>query len=598
MDLLSAVRGVHMAATLSVAGALCFRLLIGPFALQRVLRPAIALAVLAGFAWLIVQSAALAGSTTPIAALQAVGVVLQDTRFGHVLGLRLILLGVVAGLGWRGEPGRRLALAAVVAAVCVVLQAALGHAAASGDPVLEVSLALHLLAAAAWLGGLLPLWLALRQPGAAVAARNFSLLGLLAVAVIAATALEQAAALFGGFPGLIGTPYGQVGLIKLAIFAVLLVLAAINRLVFTPALERSQIATRRMQGSILVEVGLGLMVVLAASTLASLEPGVHAEPVWPFPLRPSGAALADPDLAWEVVQGGLMLAAGVALAALGLVWRRRRWRAGAAVAVGAALAGFGLPHLRLLLVPATPTSFYTSPTGFDAIGIAHGAALYAQDCAGCHGAEGRGDGPLAKGMDIPPADLTAGHLWEHSDGELYWWLSHGMESPRGGLAMPGFGATLDDGQIWSLIDDIRAHNAGVAMAATGRWPHPVPAPGLEASCADGRTIQLSDLRGHLARVVAGPPVPSPLIATVFLNPGPPRPGTCVAAAPEVWAAYAVVDGVPASALAGTAFLIDGNGWLRERLLPGTPPLTAAAIAEAARRFAEEKLAAPRGGHQH
>ncbi|MET4127472.1 cytochrome c [Roseovarius sp. MBR-6] len=37
---------------------------------------------------------------------------------------------------------------------------------------------------------------------------------------------------------------------------------------------------------------------------------------------------------------------------------------------------------------------------------AEGAALFAANCAQCHGAGGRGDGPWAKGMVPPPSDLT------------------------------------------------------------------------------------------------------------------------------------------------------------------------------------------------
>lgn len=35
-----------------------------------------------------------------------------------------------------------------------------------------------------------------------------------------------------------------------------------------------------------------------------------------------------------------------------------------------------------------------------------GKALYAQNCAACHGASGRGDGPMARAMAKPPRDLT------------------------------------------------------------------------------------------------------------------------------------------------------------------------------------------------
>ncbi len=36
-----------------------------------------------------------------------------------------------------------------------------------------------------------------------------------------------------------------------------------------------------------------------------------------------------------------------------------------------------------------------------------GAALYADFCAVCHGADLRGDGPMAPAMRVPPPDLTA-----------------------------------------------------------------------------------------------------------------------------------------------------------------------------------------------
>ena len=468
-----------MMATLSLAGALSFRLLVAPYPLARVLRPSAVLAVLGGLVWLVLQSAALAGADSISDTFAAIGTVIGDTRFGNVLALRLGLVVVAGALAWRSERRGLIVPAALLAAGAVILQAALGHAAASGSPVLEVSLAVHLLAASAWLGGLWPLWLALRAPvnqaAHAAAARHFSLVGILAVFAIAATAFEQGAALFGGFAGLVGTAYGRVALIKIALFLVLLVLAAANRLVLTPALEQSRIAATRMRMSVLAEIMLGAMVILAASNLASLPPGIHEEPVWPFPMQPSLLAFQDPDLAWEVTQALVLLGVGVALALVGAFWRRVRWPA---IVLGLGMGGIALPHLSLLLVPAYPTSFYTSPTGFDAIGIASGAQLFAQNCVSCHGAVGRGDGPLAKGLDIPPADLTASHLWEHSDGELFWWLTHGMDSPRGGLSMPGFAGTLDEGQRWAVIDYIRAHNAGVALGTGTSWPDPGAGTGI------------------------------------------------------------------------------------------------------------------------
>jgi len=35
-----------------------------------------------------------------------------------------------------------------------------------------------------------------------------------------------------------------------------------------------------------------------------------------------------------------------------------------------------------------------------------GAKLYAAECAACHGTSGKGDGPVAAGLDRKPSDLT------------------------------------------------------------------------------------------------------------------------------------------------------------------------------------------------
>jgi mono/diheme cytochrome c family protein len=46
------------------------------------------------------------------------------------------------------------------------------------------------------------------------------------------------------------------------------------------------------------------------------------------------------------------------------------------------------------------------PTSHEAA-VARGAALYAGYCAGCHGADGSGDGPVAAVLNIEPTDLRA-----------------------------------------------------------------------------------------------------------------------------------------------------------------------------------------------
>ena len=161
--------------------------------------------------------------------------------------------------------------------------ASMGHAAALGGTLghgLIASETLHLLAAGAWLGGLVPLLIVL-QAGtmreAAEAARRFSPLGLGCVLVLAGTALVQGPALVGGFANLVGAAYGRMILVKLALFLLMLGLAAVNRFALTAALQgqANRQARSRMKLTVSLEAALGLMVVMAAGLLASLPPGAH-----------------------------------------------------------------------------------------------------------------------------------------------------------------------------------------------------------------------------------------------------------------------------------------------------------------------------------
>ena len=76
--------------------------------------------------------------------------------------------------------------------------------------------------------------------------------------------------------------------------------------------------------------------------------------------------------------------------------------------------------------------------------LARGAALYAQNCASCHGVSGGGDGPAAEGLDPPPIafdDVVRAR--ERSAFALYQVIGQGLE----GTAMPGFSGAEDR---WSL----------------------------------------------------------------------------------------------------------------------------------------------------
>ena len=332
--------------------------------------------------------------------------------------LRLALLLAALPLLWTRRPAawRRSWLAG--GAVC--LQPALGHAGASGNAGLVASEALHLLAAGAWLGGLTPLLVCLPILSAARRRRRLRAVHPARPDRGVHHCRDRPGAgreWIGSFPALVGTAYGQAALLKLVLFGLLLGLAALNRLALTDRLTGTDpsAARRHLLLSVAFETTIGAAVVLAAGLLASLPPGVHEQPTWPFPWRPSLAALDDPDIRREVALALAALGGGVAVAAGGLFFRQ--WRLPALV-LGGVLALLAAPHLDPLLVEAYPTSFFVSPTAFSADSIVHGQALFGAHCAACHGQSGRGNGPGVRLLPAGAADLTAAHLWDHSDGEL------------------------------------------------------------------------------------------------------------------------------------------------------------------------------------
>ena len=623
------LRGAHVAALVSLFGTLVFVTLVvsstmaeatieAPHLRRRLLRIArisAACALIIGIAWIALESAVITGADSLAMTLHALPVVALRTQFGQWLLVRGVLLLVVLPLLGSWRVGN--AIAAVLAAVAVAVQPMLGHAGALGGSLgttLIISEVLHLLAAGAWLGCLLPLFITigtLPHNAAASVCRSFTPIGLSAVLVLGGTATVQVAEFMGGLPGLFGTGYGQVALVKLGLFVVLLTLAAVNRLALTERLAGTapNAARRHMRASIAAETVLGLLVVITAGFLASHAPGTHEQPVWPFPWRPSLSVFYEPDLRGEVI--GALFAVGVAimLAIIGAAWRRARWQA---LVFAVITLAFAVPHLDLLFVVAYPSSYFTSPTEFAATAIVHGAKLYAANCIACHGSEGRGDGPSAKSLPLAPADLTAEHFWAHSDGELFWYISHGFAAPDETVTMPGFAGVLSSEARWDLIDYLRAHNAGESMRTTGKWPHPLPIPQFDVTCADGRILDLDDLRGRVLHIVAvsgdettayAPPAETDATTIILarMRTTGPEPANCVATEPETWIAFSILSGVRSETFAGEQVLIDQNAWLRAAWRPGAPgdwtnPQAFAAIVA---DIAAHPIAADAaGGHVH
>ena len=81
-------------------------------------------------------------------------------------------------------------------------------------------------------------------------------------------------------------------------------------------------------------------------------------------------------------------------------------------------------------VQAYPDTYLTTDIPYAVTSIAAGLKHYEQNCTGCHGVSGHGDGPAASSLPIKPADLSAPHTALHTPGDLYWWITHGMTGVR------------------------------------------------------------------------------------------------------------------------------------------------------------------------
>jgi mono/diheme cytochrome c family protein len=256
---------------------------------------------------------------------------------------------------------------------------------------------------------------------------------------------------------------------------------------------------------------LGLAILVIVGALGTTPPGLHVlQPTWPFAVRYSDAAFGDAELharialAMWAIGGGLLC--GALLTLIGAKVRRAQPRltpwliaAGAAVAI-ACVAHFA-PTLTLATVEAYPTSFYIAPTGYSASSIVQGAKLFATHCASCHGREGRGDGPAGRFLRVKPSDLTADHVYGHTDGDLYWWITNGIRE-----VMPPFALALDEEARWNVIDFVRANADAARLGRAGGKVTNAGyrAPDFSATCPDGSTVSRDRLRGRVVHlVVAG-----------------------------------------------------------------------------------------------
>lgn len=212
---------------------------------------------------------------------------LRSTNHGTAVLLRLPLAALLAALApgpatprWAGSPrwaGGGDALFALAALALLASFSLISHNAAMGGWFPPVADLIHLATATAWAGSVLlvafaPAWRRAQQPVLVQALRRVSAIGLAGVALLVASGLYSAW-LHVGAQSLTTTPYGWTLLAKIGLVLVILLIAAANRWLFLPALERSG-ARRGLVWALRLEA-LGLLAVLAATGLLTTLPVPH-----------------------------------------------------------------------------------------------------------------------------------------------------------------------------------------------------------------------------------------------------------------------------------------------------------------------------------
>jgi len=310
------VRAIHIGATVLAAGAFAFFFLIARGALKengagagadvdRWLRLitgwSLLVALASWLAWFALVSASMSGRAITQALAPDIAItVLTRTTFGHVWTLRLALMALLAGELFvsrkrtpAGSGGIRW-LGGVLTACLLMTLAGAGHAVATERPDRLLHLAsdaAHLLAAGLWLGALVPLLLVLTRARAGASGwhafaadttERFSAVGVFAVAMLLATGVINAWLLVGSFSALVETPYGQMLSLKLALFGVIIAIAAVNRLKLRPRLLTDaesdgapRAAITALWRNVIVEICLGAIILLIVGVLGVTPPSIH-----------------------------------------------------------------------------------------------------------------------------------------------------------------------------------------------------------------------------------------------------------------------------------------------------------------------------------
>lgn len=303
-EFLVTARLVHFAAATLLFGASLFSLYAGQELSKRVgaafdrwlkntLLFAAVAALLSGLAWWDALAVSMGEGWADALNVETLKAVLFDTEFGRVwiwrLAISALLIFVLLFVRRSDWTPRINFLVAGLAAALLVSLAGVGHATMHEGAVHQTAQAIHLIAAGAWVGGLVPLSYVLGKASsgrtgtwtthALYALPRFSRVGYFAVSFVLLSGCLIGWQMLGGWSELFGTLYGRVVLAKFFLFSLMTTIALFNRFYLMPRIAAARKGAkprpdqlRLLWRSVIVEQGIALAALMAASILGTLQP--------------------------------------------------------------------------------------------------------------------------------------------------------------------------------------------------------------------------------------------------------------------------------------------------------------------------------------
>ncbi len=450
---------------------------------------------------------------------------IHNTQVGVIAFIRILLavllFAVVVYTLLKPRSRGRYAFLTFTATLPLIAGAFMSHS--SADEMSFAAIApfvLHLLFAGMWFGAL-PVFLLIlltnhRETDKDQRLANisnletFSTIALPVMLLLMLTGLIVTDRMIGSYyHTLVASPYGWLLNFKIALLAVILVIAYKARNKWLPLLAQSTESTdpgrsgdNRITESSLhfrkwvrIEFLLALLLILFATILANTLPGKHAIiDDWPFPFRFSLDANREETGVEEMFWLGMALFA-VAIfmiwISLKYEWQWKKAVLASSILIIAAMA-VALPPIT---IEAYPETYMKPEVPLDALSISRGAQLFAGHCADCHGPQGKGNGRLADTLSTPPTDLlTEPHTARHTVGNFYHQIIYGVPDTN----MPGFRDKLTDEDVWDVVNFLHTLSRGFDARLLGSMILPempaVGAPVFYYSANDGSSGDLKDFR--------------------------------------------------------------------------------------------------------